>query len=75
VHQHHVGVLGVDLVELGPDRLVIDGVAAGKGDLRACGHEHFGFAAALGGEEVAAVDHRGGEAAMVDARSGALRPG
>jgi hypothetical protein len=47
VHQHHVGVLGVDLIELGPDQLVVGGVAAGEGDLRAGGHEHLGFARRL----------------------------
>jgi hypothetical protein len=75
VHQHHVGVLGVDLIELGPDQLVVGGVAAGEGDLRAGGHEHLGVGAAFGGEEVAAVDHRRGEVAMVDHRSGARDQG
>ena len=37
--------------------------------------QHLGLGAALGGEEVAAVDHRGGQRAMVDHRSGARAPG
>ena len=49
--------------------------AAGEGDARAGGSEHFGVGAAAGGEEVAAVDHRGGEGAVVDHRSGARAPG
>ena len=75
VHQHHVGVLGVNLVEFGPDQLVVGGVAAGEGDLRAGWHEHLGVSAAFGGDEVTAVDHRSGEVAMVDPRSCALGPG
>src|SRR3546814_1938939 len=67
VQQHHVGMLGVDLVERGPDALVIVEVgAAGEGDTAARGHEQLRLGAALGGDELAAVDHRGRERAMVD---------
>ena len=34
MHQHHVRVLCVNLIELGPDRPVIGGVTTRKGDLR-----------------------------------------
>ena len=49
--------------------------AAGEGDLRSGWEQHLGFGAALGGEEVAAVDHRRGQRAMVDQRAGARTPG
>ena len=76
VQQHHVGMLGADLVERVPDALVIVAVgAAGEGDAGAGGGEHLGVGAAAGGEEVAAVDHRGGERAVVDHRAGARAPG
>ncbi len=59
VQQHHVGMLGMDLVEPVPDRVVIVEVeAAGEGDLRTRWKQHFSLGAALGGEEIAAVDHR-----------------
>jgi len=60
VHQHHVGVLGVDLIELGLDQLVVGAVAARKGNLRSGGQQDFGFCAALGGDGIPVVDHRGG---------------
>ena len=49
--------------------------AAGEGDLGPGGEQHLVFGAALGGEEVAAVDHRRGQRAVVDLRSGARPPG
>jgi hypothetical protein len=49
--------------------------AAGEGDARAGGGVKFGFGAALRGEEVAAVDHRGGKGAMVDGGSRPRLPG
>jgi hypothetical protein len=62
VHQHHVGMLGVDLIELGPDQVVIVEVEpAGDGDLRTRRAAAPRSRRALGGEEVAAVDHRRGQ--------------
>ena len=75
MQQHHVGVLGVDLIESVPDQPVVGGVPAREGNLRSRGHQALGLCAFLGGDEVAAVDHRGGQVAVVDPRSGALGPG
>ena len=76
VQQHHVGMLGVDLVERVPDRvMVVEVEPAGEGDLRSGGKQHFGLGAAPGGEELPAVDHRGGQRAVVDHRAGARPPG
>src|SRR6202035_1761457 len=76
VQKHHVGVFGVDLVETVPDQhVVVEFEPAGKGDLGAGRQHHLGVGAAFGGEKVAAVDHGGGERAMVDHRSGAGTPG
>jgi len=49
----------VNLVEPVPDgTMVIEVETAREGDLEAGRQQHLGLAAALGGEEVAAVDHR-----------------
>ena len=57
-------------------RVVIVAVgAAGEGDPRAGRGQHFGIGAAAGGDELAAVDHRGGQGAVVDHRAGARAPG
>src|SRR6266540_5788144 len=76
MQQHHVAMLGADLVERVPDRgVVVEVEAAGEGDLGSGGKQHLGFGAALGSEKVATVDHRGGQRAMVDHRAGARPPG
>ena len=76
VQQHHVGMLGVDLVELVPDQaMVVEVEPAGEGDLGAGRQQHLGLGPALGGEEVAAVDHGRGQRAVVDHRSCARPPG
>jgi hypothetical protein len=76
VQQHHVGMLGVDLIELGPDQaMIVEVEPAGECDFRPCGQEHLVVGALLRGEEVAAVDHRRGEIAVVDLRSVAWPPG
>jgi hypothetical protein len=50
--QHHVGMLGVDLVEHGPDQLGVGVVgAAGKRDLGAFGQEQFGIGPAMASHE------------------------
>ena len=68
-------MLGADLVEGVPDAVDIVAVgAAGEGDAGAGGRVDFGLGASPGGEEVAAVDQRRGEGAMVDHRSGARAP-
>jgi hypothetical protein len=66
----------VNLVERVPDRVVIVEVEpAGEGDLGTGGEQHLVVGSALGGEEVAAVDHGRGQRAMVDDRSGVWPPG
>ena len=76
VQQHHVGVLGVNLIELGPDQPVIVEVEPpGHGHFRPGWQERLPGRALPGGEKVAAVDHRGGEVAMADLRSAARPPG
>ena len=67
VEHHHVGVLGVDLVEpISDQAMVVEVEPTGKRDLRSRRQHYLGFSATPGGEEVAAVDHRGGQGAMVD---------
>ncbi len=69
-------MLGVHLVEHGPDALVIGVIgAAGEGDLRAFGQHQLGVGAAAGGDEVAAVDHGGGQVLVVDEAARAGTPG
>jgi hypothetical protein len=44
VQQHHVGVLGVDPVELVPEQaMVVEVEAARDGHLRSGRHQHLGF--------------------------------
>ena len=76
VEQHHVGVAREGLVEPVPDQaMVVEVEPAGEGDLGAGGNERFGLDAAFGGEEVAAIDHRRGQCAVVDRGTGAWPPG
>jgi Zn-dependent peptidase ImmA (M78 family) len=76
VEKDHVGILGPDLIELAPDQAVIVEVGpTGEGDLGACGQHHFGFRAALGGQEIAAVDQRCGQVLVVHHRASAGPPG
>ena len=76
VEKDHVGILGLDLIKLGPDQAVIVEVGpAGEGNLGALGQHHFGFRAALGGQEIAAVDQRGGQVLVVHHRARAGPPG
>ena len=49
--------------------------AAAEGDLRAGGKMHFGLGLALGRDEVAAVDHGGGQMLVVDHGARARTPG
>ena len=59
-----------------PDALVIVAVGtSGKGDARAGRRPDLGIGAAPGGEELAAVDHRRGQSAVIDHRPGARAPG
>src|SRR3546814_3592421 len=76
VQQDHAGMLGLDLVEGGPDAvmvLIVD--AAGDEDARALGQEDLGLRAALGVDEVAAVDAGGGQGAVIDLGAGQRLPG
>src|SRR3546814_10438194 len=69
-------MLGLDLVEGGPDAvmvLIVD--AAGDEDARALGQEDLGLRAALGVDEVAAVDDGGGQGAVIDLGAGQRLPG
>src|SRR5712671_2426678 len=69
MEQNHAGVLGVNLVEPVPDRaMVVEVETARKGDLGAGRQQHLGLGAALGGNEVAAVDHRRCKGAVVHHR-------
>ncbi len=75
VEQHHAGMLGMNLVEPVPDgAMVVEVETAREGDLGAGRQQHLGVGAALGGNEVAAVDHRRREGAVVDHRPGARAP-
>ena len=66
---------GVELVELVPDQRVVVVVgAAGQGDPGTRGQRHFVLGAALGGEIIAAVDHRRGQRAVVDLGSRSRSP-
>jgi hypothetical protein len=59
MQQHHVGMLGANLVERVPDRgVIVEVESAGEGDLRSSGKQYLGFGAAFGGEKVATVNHR-----------------
>ena len=70
------GCLASDLVEPVPDRaMIVEVEAAGEGDLGPGGEQRLDLGAALGGEEVAAVDHRRGQRAVVDLGAGARAPG
>ena len=76
VEQHQAGMLGMNLVEPVPDgAMVVEVETAGEGYLGAGGQQDLGLAAVLGGNEVAAVDHRRREGAVVDHRPGARAPG
>src|SRR5579872_1578968 len=67
VDQHHVGMLGVNLVEAIPDQTVVVEVeAAGKCDFWPCWQHDLCLNAALGSDEIAGVDHCCGERAVVD---------
>ena len=67
MQEHHVGMLRERGIENVPDALVIvAGGAAGEGDARAFRDLHFGFGAALGGDESAAVENGGGHVRVVD---------
>ena len=62
MEEDDVGVLGAHAVEGGPDaRGVVAVDAAGEGDLRSGGRQRFDVGAAFGGDEIAAVDDRGGQ--------------
>ena len=54
--------------------MIVEVEPAGEGDLRTGRQHDLGLGPALGGEEVAAVDHRGGQGAVVDHRAGARTP-
>ena len=62
MHEHHVRILAVDVIECGADGLgVLDGLGAGDGNERAFGQVRLGLLVLSGAEEVAGIDCRGGE--------------
>lgn len=76
VHQHHVGMPGVDMVELGPDQLMIVEIeAAGESDLGAGREQDLLLGALSGGDEIVATDHRRGEIAVIDPEAAMREPG
>ena len=69
-------MLGEDLVEHGPDALVVVALdATGEGDLRAFRQQQFGLGAAARGDEVAAVEHGRRHGLVVDEAARAGTPG
>lgn len=67
VQQHHIGVLGVDLVEAVPDQgNVVEFESSGECDLRSRWQNGLGLGPTPGGEEVSGVDQGRGERAVVD---------
>ncbi len=75
--EHHVGILGADLVEaLNDRRRVGDVLAAGAGDEGALRQVGLGLAVLAGADEVAGVDGGGGQmAGLAGVRSGPGPPG
>lgn len=69
MQQDHVGMLGVDLIKTVPDQPVIDGVPAREGNLGSGRYQALGLGAFLGGDKIAAVNHRSGQVAMAGART------
>ena len=60
----------MDLIKLAPDQAVIVEVSpAGESNLGALGQHHFGFRAALGGQEIAAVDQGRRQVLVVNHRA------
>ena len=75
VQERHVAMSGVELVELVPDQRVVVVVGtAGQGDPGTRGQRHFVLGSALGGEIIAAVDHRRGQRPVVDLGSRSRSP-
>jgi hypothetical protein len=73
--EHHVGVLGARFVERGPDAVDIVAVEpAGEGDAGAGGNAEIGIGALTRCDEIAAVDHGGGQRPMVEDGTGAGTP-
>lgn len=67
MQQHHVPMLGMGLVEPVPDQGdVVKIEPTGERDLGSRWQQRLGVRAAFGGQEIAAVDHRRGERAMID---------
>jgi hypothetical protein len=70
VQKDHVGIFGLDLVELAPDQAVIvEVLPAGHGHFRAGGEKHLRVSPLPGGQKIAAVDQRRCQMAMIDART------
>ena len=70
------GCLAWTLIEPRPDQAVIVEVrATGHGHLGAFGQKQLRVGPAAGCEEISAVDHRGGQVEMANARAGPGMPG
>ena len=66
VEQDHVGMLDMNLVKAIPDQvMVVEVEPAGECDLRPWRQHDLGFSATLGRDEVAGVDHRRRQCAVV----------
>lgn len=67
MQQHHVGMLGLDLVEGVPDAgMVVAVEATGEGDAGADRDQHLGLGLLAGGDKIPAVDDCCGESSVVD---------
>jgi hypothetical protein len=76
MEQHHVGVLGMDLVETIPDQMmVVEIEPAGQSDLGSGRQHDLDLGATFGGEKISGINDRRGERAMVDKRSRSGAPG
>ena len=66
VEKHHVGVLGPNLIELGPDKAMVVEIETASDGNFGPGGRSTSLSARFRGEKVWAVDHCGGEIAMID---------
>ena len=77
MHEHHVRILAVDVVERCADRLgVLDGLGAGDGNEGAFGQVHLCLAALSCAQEVAGIDRGGSQlGGAAEVRAVARSPG
>lgn len=76
VHQHHIGIFGVDLVQHVPDEvMVVEFKPARKYNLGAGRHHDLGIRLLPGRKKIATVDQCGGQVTVIDLRSSPWAPG